>query len=332
MSTLMEADLGHNHAEAAGGLNVTDGMTPATHQKRQQLLSFIRQVLEPQPEVQAVLAVGSIATGLARPDSDLDAILFLDPYDPYVVPAEFLWNPVDGTFHSHLTGEDTLQREGLQFDFVRCDLRKWADPAFSCPEGRRAELAEGWVAFDPSGDVTRVLKRLTRYPDDLRLARLDEAIVWLDLHLSDGEPEARWQDLGPPVAHDRLHAAYDTLAQTLFACNRRWRPWRNREMPYLLALPWLPQGFGERVLTALNAPGHDETAYYERVRALRALFAEIVARLVAEGLYGEDPIGEAFVRRHDEPGRAWNMDAWNREHGARRAVRAFFTSDRSTPS
>jgi hypothetical protein len=29
--------------------------------------------------------------------------------------------------------------------------------------------------------------------------------------------------------------------------------------------------------------------------------------------------GEAFIRSHDEPGRAWNMDEWNRKHAERRA-------------
>jgi hypothetical protein len=28
-------------------------------------------------------------------------------------------------------------------------------------------------------------------------------------------------------------------------------------------------------------------------------------------------IGEAFIRSHDEPGRAWNMAEWNRHHEQR---------------
>jgi len=37
-------------------------------------------------------------------------------------------------------------------------------------------------------------------------------------------------------------------------------------------------------------------------------------RLRADGEYGEDPVAEAFIRGHDEPGRAWNMEEWNRRH------------------
>jgi hypothetical protein len=274
-------------------------------------------VLEPSHAVQAVIAVGSIASGLARPGSDIDAVLFLDPFDPYIVPAEFLWDPRDGTFHSIFTRDERIQREGIQFDFTRFDLRAWADPAFEWPEAHRAELAEGWMAFDRAGAVSRLLQQRTGYPDDVRLSRLDEAITWLDQHLSGRGPEARWQELGPTVAHDRLHAAYGYLVQVLFAYNNRWRPWRNREMASLLALPWLPREFDARILTALNAPGHGQRAYQVRVRALRTLFAEVVARLVADGVYTEDAIGDAFVRRHEEPGRAWNMEEWNREHSAR---------------
>src|SRR4051794_9887004 len=117
--------------------------TPATLAKRDNLARFITAVLTPQPEVQGVVAIGSIATGQARADSDIDAVVFLDPSDPYVVPAEFLWHPVEGTFHSIFVEEEDLQRDGLAFDFTRLDLRQWTDADFEWPEGRKAELAEG---------------------------------------------------------------------------------------------------------------------------------------------------------------------------------------------
>jgi hypothetical protein len=178
-------------------------------------------------------------------------------------------------------------------------------------------LSAGWVAFDRSGRVSELIAARTAYPDELRLARLDEAVTWLDQHLADDGPQIRWDSLGPAMAHDRLHAAYGYLAQALFACNRRWRPWRNREMASLLALPWLPEGFAGRVLAALNAPSLDYDGYMSRVAALRGLFEDVLARLVAEGVYAGDPIGEAFVRSHEEPGRSWNMAGWNAEHRRR---------------
>lgn len=288
-------------------------ITQATVQKRKALRAFVESVLIPDTAVQAVIGIGSIATGLARSDSDIDAIVFLDPFDWYIVPAEFKWCPSDGTFHS-IFSEEIGQEESVQFDFLRFDLAQWADPSYPWPEARCAELCEGWPVFDRGGQVAELIAAHTEYTDEIRTAKLDEAITWLDQHLSGNGPHSRWHSLGPVIAHDRLQAAYDYLVQGLFAYNRRWRPWRNREMSCLLALPWLPESFAEQVLDALNAPAPDYTGYLTRVGTLQALFQEMVIRLVDDGEYGEDAIGEAFIRSHDEPGRAWNMNEWNAKH------------------
>jgi hypothetical protein len=85
-------------------------------------------------------------------------------------------------------------------------------------------------------------------------------------------------------------------------------------MSALLALPWLPEDFIDRVQGALSISSPDYAGYMIRVEILRSLFQDLTTRLVADGLYGDDLIREAFIRSHDEPGRAWNMDAWNRKH------------------
>ncbi|MEW5872943.1 MAG: hypothetical protein AB1894_27030 [Chloroflexota bacterium] len=290
--------------------------TPATFQKRRELSTFIERQLAHEPAVQAVIGIGSLASGLARPDSDIDAILFLEPFDAYIVPAEFKWRSADGSFHSIFAG-DIPPGDCLNFDFVRLDLAQWADLAYEWPEARRAELSQGWMAFDRTGRVAELIAARTTYSDEVRIAKLDDAITWLDQHLSEDGPQVRWESLGPAIAHDRLQAAYEYLAQALFAYNRTWRPWRNREMSVLLTLPWLPQGFPERVLGALCAPSPGYRGYMARAQALLGLFHDLLARLSADGVYGEDCIGEAFIRSHEEPGRAWNMAEWNLKHKER---------------
>jgi hypothetical protein len=89
-------------------------------------------------------------------------------------------------------------------------------------------------------------------------------------------------------------------------------------MSSLLALPWLPEGFANRVLGALSTSSLDYVGYLTRVDSLRGLFQDITIRLVTDGEYGDDVISEAFIRSHDEPGRAWNMDEWNGQHAERR--------------
>jgi hypothetical protein len=288
-----------------------------TIRKRQELMNYIELELAPEPAVHAVIGIGSIANGLARPDSDIDAIVFLDPFEPYITPAEFVWCPSDESFHSIFSDEPGAG-EGIQFDFQRFDFIQWANPSFEWPEGRCSELREGWLGFDRSGQAAELIAARTTYTDAIRTSRLDEAITYLDQHLSGDKPQVRWDSLGSLISHDRLQAAYEYLVQALFAYNRRWRPWRNREMTSLLALPWLPEDFANRVPVAWSISSQDYAGYMNRVEVLRSLFQDLTTRLVNDGLYGDDLIGEAFIRSHDEPGRAWNMDAWNVKHAERR--------------
>jgi hypothetical protein len=173
--------------------------------------------------------------------------------------------------------------------------------------------------------VAALIAERTAYTDSTRLARLDDAIVWLDGHLGEDGPQQRWDSLDPLIAHDRLQAAYGYLVEALFAANRRWRPWRNREMPALKALSWLPENFAERIVNAANAPSFDHAGYMQRTQALRSLFDDLCQHLIAEadyggGEYGNDIVGEAFIHSHEEPGRAWNMDEWNVRRGERSRV------------
>ncbi len=290
--------------------------TPATILKRQVLSNLIELELAPEPAVQAVIGIGSIASGLARVDSDIDAIVFLDPLDAYIIPAEFVWRPFDRSFHSIFIHEPDPEKK-LQFDFHRLDLTQWMDPSFHWPEGVCSELSMGWLAFDRTGIATDLIAKRTTYSDTIRNSRLDEAITGLDQLLSFDAPQITWDSLGPLIAHDRLQAAYDYLVQALFAYNCRWRHWRDREMSALLALPWLPDDFPNRALIALAIGSPDYAGYKNRVEVVRGLFQDLTHRLVADGLYGDDFTSEAFIRSHDEPGRAWNMDAWNRKHADR---------------
>jgi predicted nucleotidyltransferase len=293
-------------------------MTPSTAKKRTQLLNFIEQELKGESAVKAVIGLGSIATGLARPDSDIDAVIFLDPLDLYIVPAEFRWRPSDRTFHSIFSKEPGLEAASIQFDFTRLDLAQWQEKTFEWAEPWRAELADGWIAFDRTGEVSDLIRERTVYRESSRIERLDEAITWLDQHLKWQDPRECWNTLGPAIAHDRLNAAYEYLSQALFAYNRRWRPWRNREMSYLVKLPWLPDNFPELALSAINAPSPEYEGYLKRMDALRDLFGALMQRLRDDGDYEQDVTTQAFIRSNNEPGRAWNMDEWNERHRSRK--------------
>lgn len=307
--------IAQNRTKTSNSAKERTVVTDATLRKRDQLVAFVEQKLATQAAVKAVVGVGSIATGHARPWSDIDAAVFMDPLDLHVVPAESIWRPRDDTFHSIFSDEPELEEEGLQFDFHRYDLAVWRDPSFDWPEPLRAELSSGWVAFDRDGEVSQLVAERTAYPDRERMRVLDEALPMIDGHLPEDD-EDPFGSLGPVITSDRLQATYEQLVHALFAYNRKWCIWRSREMPALLQLPWLPEGFDEHIMAAAISNGHDQTAYRARVKALRHLFTQLLQRLVADGLYGNDPVSEAFIRAHDEPGRAWNMAEWNQQHSA----------------
>jgi Nucleotidyltransferase domain len=286
--------------------------TPATITKRQELLAFIEQVVRPIKPVAGIVAIGSLANGTARADSDLDLVAFLSPFDAYALPAEAIWRASDQSFHSIFQPID-----GLQIDIHRVGLDVLIASGGTMPEGRRAELATGWLAFDRADMLAPLLAEWTRYDDATQITRLDEAVTWLDQHLGEDAPQLCWETLGPLIAHDRLSAAYTYLVQGLFALNRRWQPWRNREIDALLRLPTLPDQFATRMLTATYLPSDDDTAYTLRVQALRGLMADLLELASIAGVYTDDPVDQAFIRSHAEPGRAWNMAEWEAEHQRR---------------
>lgn len=293
-------------------------MTPATEQKRAQFQQYIETVLIPDKAVQAVIAIGSLATGHAHSHSDIDAILFLHPFDYYVAPATAIWQPEDDSYRTALLQE---KAGTIALEMVRLDWHKWRQEEFVWPEPRRAELSEGWIAYDRAGDVTAVVQQRTHYPDQLRLDRIDQAIIWLEKLLDPIPLDTMTQTLSPVLVHHRLQAAYDRLVEALFAYNRRWRPWYSREMSSLLTLPWLPPQFDEQILIAANAPSLDKAGINQRADTLRQLFQDLLHQLTANGDYSVTPVDQALLRYYDEPGHSWNLDEWVKYHTVRKLSR-----------
>ena len=288
-------------------------MNPATKRKRTELSRFIQQEVIPETSVQGVVVIGSVAKGIARADSDIDAVLFLKPFDLYAIPAEFKWRFDDRSFH----GIFREVENSIQLDCKRLDLQEWSKAAHVWPESLCAELSEGWLAFDRHDQIRKLILERTCFSDEIRQERLDDAIVRLDWLLNNATTERTWETLGAAVAHYRLHSAYDYLVQALFAYNRRWRTWHSREISDLLNLSWLPGQFDEQLLLATNALSLSKDGYQERVTLLQQFFNELVTRCQQDRTYGGDAVSEAFIRQHDEPGRNWNMDEWNKKHQER---------------
>lgn len=291
-------------------------MNEITKQKREEFNIYIQQEIVPETAVQGIVVIGSVAKGIARADSDIDAVVFLEPVDLYAVPAEAKWQPESGAFHGIFHDAS----DAIQLDFHRLDLAQWQNPTYQWPESLCAELREGWLAFDRNGRVQPLIAERTKYNDTVRQKRLDEAIIHFDWLLDATTTEQAWHHLGPTVAHYRLHTAFEYVVQALFAYNRRWRTLKSRELADLVKLPWQPAQFEAHLLQAMNALSTDYDGYQQRLTRLRQFFNELITQCQQDGLYGQDAVGEAFIRQHDEPGRDWNMAEWVQKHQQRNEV------------
>ena len=279
-----------------------------TGRKRQQLLHYTRTHLVPHRSVSAVVAVGSVAARLARADSDIDAIIFMDPLDLHVAPAEAIWRPTDDTYHSIFSPDPDLG-DAIQLDFTRLDLATWRKPEHHWPEHTRAALADGWVAFDRTGEISPLLAERTAMSEQQRRQILDEVLV-AAAGLLRQDPVIAWTVLGPAEAFDRLQTAYEELVRGVFAYNRTWRPWRGRALRSLTRLTYLPPAIADDLEGAVRTAGDDSTAYDARSRLLGLALDQLIDQLHHDD-YGPDAVSEAFRRLHDEPGRAWNIAEWS---------------------
>ena len=105
-------------------------MNKHSEQKRADLAGYIEKELSDDPAVIGIVVIGSVAKGIARADSDIDAFIFLDPLELSAVPAEAKWDPAANRYHSIM---DSVEG-AVQLDFKRVSWSKWSDPSFDWPE------------------------------------------------------------------------------------------------------------------------------------------------------------------------------------------------------
>ena len=93
---------------------------------------FIDRDLEVWPEFRAALIGGSLAPGENRVDSDVDCIFVFDQLDERVVPAEFVWVPQTGSYHSIFEVEAS-DVGGVQIDAWRVSTEEFRSTTWQPP-------------------------------------------------------------------------------------------------------------------------------------------------------------------------------------------------------
>lgn len=287
----------------------------STAAKREAFLTFIERHVAPHAAIKAVVVYGSVADGTAVASSDVDALVLMDPLDPWLVPAEAIWNPADDSFRSIFSDQPMGPGE-LQVDLTRVPWPEWSAPDFRCPPQLRAKLDVTWVAHQREGiDVEALMERVVAMSPRQQQRLLDAALLAGD-GLTD-DPEELWQR-DELEALDALNAQWEALLRLLYAVNQTWFPYRARAVRNLARLAWRAGLEGETLRSCLAAPA-DRQGFLDRASALNLVRQRVVARLSDDPRYGQDPVFAAFLRQHDEPGRAWNMDEWLRRHAEAKA-------------
>lgn len=287
--------------------------TPDTLRLRRLLDRFLQRHARSHQCVRAVVVYGSVALGTAGPDSDLDAFVVMDPVDTALLPAEAIWNPERDDFRSIFSKEPLAAGE-LQLDLARVSLEAWTSEE-PWPTATRAALTHRWVAFErPGTDIEALISARTAMADIERRELIDRALLDADGLLED--PAALWQQ-DPLRALDALNLQWEAILAATFAINRVWLPYRGRAMRSLRLLPWRGALTDEALPACIAGEGRERDAFLARAEVLTTVSEGILERLQDEPDYGEDPIFAAFLRTHDEPGRAWNLAEWNAARAAR---------------
>jgi len=270
---------------------------------------FIEHELEVWPEFRAALIVGSIAHGENRVDSDVDCIFVFDQLDERLVPAEFVWVPQTGSYHSIFEVEAS-DMGGVQIDAWRVSTEEFRSGEWD--EGLRHDLAVAIVIADRDGTSSLLLQERLQYPDALRQCRVAEHFGRAGYYSEEWRVQEWIGRGGLGGAHDQLTAAFEEVLKLLHAYNRVWLPWRYRWLVSARKLPWLPDGFHESVQTIATSVSQSQESLVQRRAAVTRLVDAIGVRLRAEGLVAEP--GEAFRATHPGLGYGHNMEAWRQGH------------------
>ena len=278
--------------------------------------NFVERKLTIWPEFTAALVVGSVATGEARSDSDVDCILIFDKFNEGIVPAEFVWNPSTDTFHTIFDVEAT-DVGGVQVDANRVELSNFLNQEWS--DDLKHDLAHALMIYDRHQTVSQAIEEKLSYSDTLRISRIQNHLGWASYHLEEWRLQGWVERGGIESAHDQITAALEQIIQLLHAYNREWLPSRYRWLVSTSRLKWLPTKCLENLRDAICQVSPDKESLLKRRSVLISVLNSIRKKLEEDDLLSS-PL-DAFVADHPGLGYAHNFDSWLEEHQSLIAAR-----------
>ena len=151
----------------------------------------------------------------------------------------------------------------------------------SVPSYALAEVVNGKVFYDGSGELTRARERLARYPEDIRRKKLAGHLL---LAAQAGQYNyPRCLGHGEPGAAQLAVIAFvQSAMEVVFLLNGAYQPfykWRFRAMRDLPRLP-----FAAALLEYLITTGNDDETAREKREVIEGVAEDIAGELAAQGL------------------------------------------------
>jgi hypothetical protein len=273
--------------------------------EKRRMVEQIRDGLCRVANVQAVVLGGSHASGLARPDSDLDIGVYYRESCPFsidnirafadgiarpgthpVVTGFYEWGPWvnGGAWIQTPAGKvDLLYRNLDQVESTLAEGRRgiWRhDYDQQPPYGFRSVIYFGETEacvplYDPEGQITRLKEAVRRYPEPLK-ARIVQGSLWsAEFSLLHARQFAERADVYNAVGCLTRVAQY--LTQALFALNERYFLSDKDAARVIEQLPLHPPHFESRLTGALARAGADASELHASVTCMREIWGDTVA-------------------------------------------------------
>ncbi|SNS58996.1 Nucleotidyltransferase domain-containing protein [Asanoa hainanensis] len=240
------------------------------------LRAYVRR-MKADPHAIAVIAVGSVARGTERPDSDVDVYLVVpdDVFDAALAANRVIF--VERTDATYPGGYVDVKLATVPF--LRAAAERGDDPVRASFEGAR-------VAWARAGhDIAGLVAAIPVLPSAVWESRAVSFISQARLHGTDFLREA--------VALDNTfllhHAAVHTVAaggRALLALNRRLYPGPKDLDATLAALDRVPDGYGDLARRLLKEPSREAADAY--VDALEAFHDWPVDRVTSDSIFIRD--------------------------------------------
>ncbi|MGQ9507645.1 MAG: nucleotidyltransferase domain-containing protein [Candidatus Bathycorpusculaceae bacterium] len=208
-----------------------------------------------------IVFIGGLVRGFADKFSDLDITVFINRRDEQLRRRIYMV----GLGEEKVSGIDI----DLEIHFIE-DFRRWR-----FDEADRWEFSRAKIAFDPKGEVERMLSDKLRVSESFWIKRIvvcGEYLKWYCCPPKEGIGSISecWIERGDLVsAHYCLNYAVELLIRIVYALNREFLPAPKWRLYYSYELRWLPKDYKRFIKETMRVEDFSVKDFERRCRRLR---------------------------------------------------------------